>query len=34
VLVQVDQAGGACHTGARTCFDGGALPAAGVPGGG
>ncbi len=29
VLVQVDQVGSACHTGARTCFDeGGLLPAA------
>ena len=26
VLVQVDQVGGACHTGDRTCFDEGALP--------
>lgn len=26
VLVQVDQVGGACHTGDRTCFDAGALP--------
>jgi phosphoribosyl-AMP cyclohydrolase len=26
VLVKVDQAGGACHTGDRTCFDAGALP--------
>jgi phosphoribosyl-AMP cyclohydrolase len=25
VLVKVDQIGVACHTGARTCFDGGAL---------
>jgi len=25
VLVQVDQAEGACHTGDRTCFDAGAL---------
>jgi len=25
VLVKVDQAGGACHTGDRTCFDAGAL---------
>jgi phosphoribosyl-AMP cyclohydrolase len=25
VLVQVDQVGGACHTGDRTCFDAGAL---------
>lgn len=27
VLVRVDQIGGACHTGDRTCFDAGALPA-------
>ncbi|MGW0663118.1 phosphoribosyl-AMP cyclohydrolase [Streptodolium elevatio] len=26
VLVKVDQAGAACHTGDRTCFDAGALP--------
>jgi len=26
VLVQVDQVGGACHTGDRTCFDAAALP--------
>lgn len=26
VLVRVDQAGAACHTGDRTCFDLGALP--------
>ncbi|RBM19707.1 phosphoribosyl-AMP cyclohydrolase [Streptomyces sp. PT12] len=26
VLVQVDQVGGACHTGDRTCFDAGRLP--------
>jgi phosphoribosyl-AMP cyclohydrolase len=25
VLVSVDQAGAACHTGSRTCFDGGLL---------
>ena len=25
VLVKVDQAGGACHTGDRTCFDAGTL---------
>jgi phosphoribosyl-AMP cyclohydrolase len=25
VLVQVDQSGGACHTGDRTCFDAGLL---------
>jgi len=25
VLVRVEQVGAACHTGARTCFDGGAL---------
>jgi phosphoribosyl-AMP cyclohydrolase len=29
VLVKVDQAGGACHTGDRTCFDAGALELAG-----
>ncbi len=28
VLVRVDQAGGACHTGDRTCFDADPLPAA------
>ncbi|MBO3085834.1 phosphoribosyl-AMP cyclohydrolase [Cellulomonas fengjieae] len=29
LLVEVDQVGAACHTGARTCFDaGGPLPAA------
>jgi phosphoribosyl-AMP cyclohydrolase len=39
VLVQVDQVGGACHTGDRTCFDAGPLqpaapqPAAPRPGG-
>lgn len=27
VLVKVDQVGVACHTGDRTCFDAGALPA-------
>lgn len=27
VLVRVDQVGAACHTGARTCFDEGRLPA-------
>ncbi len=27
VLVRVDQAGGACHTGDRTCFDAGKLDA-------
>ncbi|MFI5064923.1 MAG: phosphoribosyl-AMP cyclohydrolase [Streptosporangiales bacterium] len=27
VLVRVDQAGGACHTGDRTCFDAAPLPA-------
>jgi phosphoribosyl-AMP cyclohydrolase len=26
VLVKVDQAGAACHTGDRTCFDAGPLP--------
>jgi len=25
VLVKVDQTGGACHTGDRTCFDAGVL---------
>jgi phosphoribosyl-AMP cyclohydrolase len=33
VLVRVDQSGGACHTGDRTCFDAGVLevgPAAGA----
>jgi phosphoribosyl-AMP cyclohydrolase len=30
VLVKVDQAGGACHTGDRTCFEAGVL-ALGVP---
>jgi phosphoribosyl-AMP cyclohydrolase len=29
VLVRVDQAGGACHTGDRTCFDAGVLEVAG-----
>jgi phosphoribosyl-AMP cyclohydrolase len=28
VLVKVDQTGGACHTGDRTCFDAGVLPLA------
>src|SRR5215472_5640111 len=28
VLVRVDQVGGACHTGDRTCFDAAALPVA------
>ncbi len=27
LLVRVDQVGGACHTGDRTCFDAAALPA-------
>ena len=27
VLVRVDQVGAACHTGDRTCFDAGTLPA-------
>ncbi len=27
LLVKVDQVGAACHTGDRTCFDAGALPA-------
>ncbi len=32
VLVSVDQVGAACHTGDRTCFDAGVLPAVvGVP---
>lgn len=26
LLVRVEQVGAACHTGARTCFDAGALP--------
>src|SRR3979409_1415929 len=35
VLVKVDQVGGACHTGDRTCFDAAMLDAAaGGPGGG
>ena len=29
LLVRVDQAGAACHTGAHSCFDGGDLPVAG-----
>jgi phosphoribosyl-AMP cyclohydrolase len=29
VLVKVDQAGGACHTGDRTCFDAGPLAVSG-----
>ncbi|MBW8804050.1 MAG: phosphoribosyl-AMP cyclohydrolase [Catenulispora sp. 13_1_20CM_3_70_7] len=29
VLLKVDQSGGACHTGDRTCFDAGALPLGG-----
>ena len=29
VLVKVDQSGGACHTGDRTCFDAGPLELAG-----
>jgi phosphoribosyl-AMP cyclohydrolase len=29
VLLRVDQAGGACHTGDRTCFDAGTLELAG-----
>jgi phosphoribosyl-AMP cyclohydrolase len=33
VLVMVDQAGGACHTGDRTCFDAAPLPVVvGTPG--
>ena len=31
VLVRVEQTGGACHTGDRTCFDAGALTLAGAP---
>ncbi len=31
VLVRVEQVGGACHTGDRTCFDAGALTLAGAP---
>jgi len=27
ILVKVDQVGGACHSGDRTCFDAGTLPA-------
>ena len=27
LLVRVDQVGPACHTGARSCFDAGQLPA-------
>ncbi|MFL6117325.1 MAG: phosphoribosyl-AMP cyclohydrolase [Catenulispora sp.] len=30
VLLQVDQTGGACHTGDRTCFDAGALSPGGA----
>jgi phosphoribosyl-AMP cyclohydrolase len=34
LLVKVDQVGAACHTGDRTCFDAGALPAThGAPAG-
>ena len=33
VLVKVDQVGAACHTGAQSCFDAGALPVAGTEGG-
>jgi len=29
--VQVDQVGGACHTGDRTCFDAAVLPVAAPP---
>ena len=29
LLVRVDQVGAACHTGDRTCFDGGLLPLTG-----
>ncbi|RMI41402.1 phosphoribosyl-AMP cyclohydrolase [Actinomadura harenae] len=28
ILIKVDQVGGACHTGDRTCFDADVLPAA------
>lgn len=31
VLLRVDQTDGACHTGARTCFDAGDLPVAAPP---
>jgi phosphoribosyl-AMP cyclohydrolase len=31
VLVTVDQVGGACHTGDRTCFDAGLLPVSAGP---
>ena len=31
LVVKVDQVGAACHTGARTCFDDGALPAVAGP---
>ena len=31
VLVQVDQVGGACHTGDRTCFDAAVLPVVAPP---
>ena len=33
VLVKVDQVGAACHTGAVSCFDAGALQVAGAEGG-
>jgi phosphoribosyl-AMP cyclohydrolase len=33
VLVKVDQTGGACHTGDRTCFDAGGLPVEAPPAG-
>jgi len=33
VLVKVDQVGAACHTGAASCFDAGALQVAGAEGG-
>ncbi|RKN42342.1 phosphoribosyl-AMP cyclohydrolase [Streptomyces hoynatensis] len=32
LLVRVDQVGGACHTGDRTCFDAGSLPVTGAAG--
>jgi phosphoribosyl-AMP cyclohydrolase len=34
VLLRVDQAGGACHTGDRTCFDAGELPLGAAAGAG
>jgi phosphoribosyl-AMP cyclohydrolase len=32
LVVKVDQIGPACHTGTRTCFDGGVLPSVTGPG--